>query len=155
MYVGTTQAAELLNITPVRVRYLVAQGRIKGAYKIGKIWVIPIFEGKPIISRGSRGPKPKWVRRIPAKTTINVNRHIIKQNRHRENPEPVISVKHLNSNIYGYSVKIHGPCEIVYRPEKPLSCGGVLWIETYSTVEVNCEYQKLEIETSCFTMDAG
>ncbi|MEM9926551.1 MAG: helix-turn-helix domain-containing protein [Cyanobacteria bacterium P01_D01_bin.50] len=136
MYVGTTQAAEILNISTARVRYLLAQGRVKGAYKVGKIWIVPLFDGKPIISRGSRGPKPKWCRRIPAKTIIHVNKHLIKKNQKLQEPEPVITVKHLNDNIYGHSVKIHGPCEVVYRPEKPLSCGAVVLIETFSTVEV-------------------
>lgn len=139
MYIGTTQAAELLKISTSRMRYLLAQERVKGAYKVGRIWIIPLFEGKPIISRGSRGPKAKWCRRIPAKTTININKRKIKQNLNRENPKPVITVKRYDSNTYGHSVKINGPCEVVYRPEKPLNCGAVVWIETYSTVEVKHE----------------
>jgi hypothetical protein len=27
-------------------------------------------------------------------------------------------------------VNIDGPCQIVYSPEKPLSCGATVWIET-------------------------
>ncbi|MGD1909963.1 MAG: helix-turn-helix domain-containing protein [Rivularia sp. (in: cyanobacteria)] len=136
MYIGTAEAAPLLKITKARVRCLLAEGRIKGAYKVGRTWIIPLFKGKPIISRGSRGPKAKWCRRIPGKTTINVNRSLIKQNRNRQNPHPVISVKRHDSNTYAHSVKINGPCELVYRPEKPLKCGAVLWLETYSTVEI-------------------
>ncbi len=142
MYVGTTEAAKIVKISTSRMRYLVAQGRVKGAYKVGKVWIIPLFDGMPIISRGSRGPKAKWCRRIPAKTTINVNKAEVKQNRQRENPKPVITVKRHDSNTYGFSAKVNGPCEIVYRPEKPLSCGGVVWIETYATVEVKRKKSK-------------
>ncbi len=136
MYVGTTQAAEILNISTARIRYLLAQGRVKGAYKIGKIWVIPLFDGKPIISRGTRGPKPKWRIRPPAQTIIHVNKNSIAQNKNLEEPEPVITAKHLNSNTYGHSVKVYGPCEIIYQPEKPLSCGAVVWVKTHSRVEI-------------------
>ena len=139
MYVSTSQAAEILDISTSRMRHLLAQGRVKGAYKAGKFWIIPLFEGNPIISRGSRGPKAKWCRRNPAKTKIHVNRQKIQQNRNLklEDLMPVLSVKRYDSNIYGYSVKINGPCEVVYRPQKPLSCGAMLWVETFSQVEVN------------------
>ena len=90
----------------------------------------------PIISRGKRGPKLRWRRRIPAKTTINVNKQKIKQNLRRENLEPVISVKRYDSNTYGFSAQVNGPCEIIYRPEKPLDCGAVVWIETFASIEV-------------------
>lgn len=136
MYVGTAQLAEILSYSKSRVRKLLSEGRVKGAYKSGHIWLIPLFNRMPIISRGKRGPKLKWRRRIPAKTTINVNKQKIKQNLNRENPEPVISLKRYDSNTYGFSAKINGPCEIIYRPENPLSCGASLWIETYASIEV-------------------
>ena len=110
--------------------------------KVGRTWIIPLFEGNPIISRGSRGPKAKWCTRNPAITKIHVNRQKIQQNRNLKLKDllPVLSVKRYDSNIYGYSVKINGPCEVVYRPEKLLGCGGVVWIETFSQVEV--QFQK-------------
>ena len=122
------------------MRELVSQGRVKGAYKAGRNWIIPLFNRMPIISRGSRGPKPKWCRRIPPKTKIHVNRNNIRYNSDKslEDLIPVLSVKNSNSNTYGYSLKINGPCEIVYRPQKPLDCGAVLWMETFSQVQVQC-----------------
>ncbi|MGB3636176.1 MAG: helix-turn-helix domain-containing protein [Rivularia sp. (in: cyanobacteria)] len=140
MYVGTTEAAKILNISTSAMRYLISQGRVKGAYKAGRNWIMPLFNGMPIISKGKRGPKPKWRKRIPAKTKIHVNRNNIRDNINK-NPEdfiPVLSVKHTASNVYGYSLKINGPCEIVYRPQEPLDCGAVLWVETFSQVEVGC-----------------
>ena len=98
--------------------------------------MIPTFAGKPIISRGSRGPKPKWRMRIPAQTIIHVNKNIIVQNKNLKEPEPVITTKHLKTNTYGHSVKVFGPCEIIYRPEKPLGCGAEVWVKTHSRVEI-------------------
>ncbi|MEM9922778.1 MAG: helix-turn-helix domain-containing protein [Cyanobacteria bacterium P01_D01_bin.50] len=138
MYVGTTEAAKILNYSTSRMRELLSEGRVKGAYKAGRNWIIPLFNRMPIISRGSRGPKPKWCRRIPPKTKIHVNRNNIRHNSDKslEDLIPVLSVKNSNSNVYGYSLKINGPCELVYRPEKPLNCGAVVWIETFSQVQV-------------------
>lgn len=51
-FVSTTEAGEELGITSSRMRRLLLDGRVKGAKKIGRNWVIPT----PImISRGSRG----------------------------------------------------------------------------------------------------
>lgn len=143
MYVGTSEAAEILDISTSRMRYLLLEGRVKGAYKAGKVWIIPLFNKMPIISKGRRGPKAKWRKRIPAKTKIHVNRQIISQNRNKvEDLDAVLSIKRCNDNIYGYSVKVNGPCEIVYRPEQPLGCGAVVWIETFSQVAVESTKSK-------------
>jgi hypothetical protein len=37
---------------------------------------------------------------------------------------------------YAHSVEIHGPCRLVYSPDKPLSCGARLWISTDAEVEI-------------------
>ena len=68
------------------------------------------------------------------KTIIHVNQHIIKQNRKNNESKPVLTVKTYNSNRYARSVQILGPSTVVYRPEKPLSCGATVWIETESEV---------------------
>lgn len=47
------EAALLLNITGRRVRTLCAAGRIKGAKKQGRDWLLP---NKPIVTPGKRGP---------------------------------------------------------------------------------------------------
>lgn len=80
--------------------------------------------------------------RNPAKTKIHINKHRIQQNLKQQNFVPVITVKHRDQNIYGFSAKINGPCEIVYRPEKPLDCGAVVWVETHSLVEVYSTYNQ-------------
>lgn len=58
--VGTKEAAKLMGVSEARVRCLAGQGRIKDAYKIGNSWAIPLYKGMPVISKGARGPKPKW-----------------------------------------------------------------------------------------------
>jgi hypothetical protein len=70
------------------------------------------------------------------KTIIHVNQHVIKKNRSTGSNDPVLTVKTYKSNMYAHRVKIHGDSEIVYSPEKPLSCGAHVWIETNSEVEV-------------------
>ena len=52
-YVSTTEAAKLLEISPRRLRTLLAEGRVFGAYKSGKLWFIPLYNGLPTIERRS------------------------------------------------------------------------------------------------------
>tara|TARA_R100000808_G_C2153381_1_gene163507 strand:+ start:5034 stop:5297 length:264 start_codon:yes stop_codon:yes gene_type:complete len=68
------------------------------------------------------------------KTVVHVNQHKIKSNSKTGAREPVITAKTYKSNNYCYEVAIEGPCKVVYRPDKPLSCGAKVWIETKSDV---------------------
>ncbi len=70
------------------------------------------------------------------KTRIHVNQHKIRANINRDEPEPVLTVKTYKSNVYAFEVEVLGPSRIVYRPDKPLSCGARCWIETDADVEV-------------------
>ena len=70
------------------------------------------------------------------KTIVHVNQHVIKANRKNNKNDPVLTVKNYKKNVYGHSVKL-GKCEIIYRPDKPLSCGAHVWIETHDPVEVD------------------
>jgi len=67
---------------------------------------------------------------------IHVNQHIIKRNRKTGENEPVLTVKTYKSNTYGHTVTIHGPSQVIYSPDKPLSCGAHVWIETEANVEI-------------------
>ena len=64
------------------------------------------------------------------KTIIHVNQHIIRRNLKTGENEPVLTVKTYKSNDYAYAVEIDGPCRVIYSPDKPLSCGARVWIET-------------------------
>ena len=43
---------------------------------------------------------------------------------------------HINQHNYAHEVYVDGPCKIVYSPDKPLSCGAKVWIETQDEVRV-------------------
>ncbi|NES84332.1 MAG: helix-turn-helix domain-containing protein [Moorea sp. SIO2B7] len=137
MSIGTTKAAELLGVSSARIRQLLLEGRIEGAYKIGKCWAIPLFHGKPHIKKGTRGPKPYWRSgRKPATKFIHVNRHAIAHNQKSQENLPVISVKQGKHNLKSNEVFINGPSRIVYRPDAPKSFGARVWIETVFDVEL-------------------
>ena len=70
------------------------------------------------------------------KTVVHVNQHIIRSNSQTGEREPVLTVKTYKDNTYAKRVQIAGPCTVVYSPDKPLSCGAKVWIETQGNVEV-------------------
>jgi hypothetical protein len=72
------------------------------------------------------------------KTIIHVNQHNIKANSKGEN-KPVLTCKTYKSNTYSNEAIIYGcdglpAARVVYSPEKPLSCGAKVWIETDNEV---------------------
>jgi|TARA_R110000744_G_scaffold205_1_gene819 hypothetical protein len=71
------------------------------------------------------------------KTIIHVNQHIIKSNKKNKERKPVLTVKTYKSNIYATNILIKGNSKVVYNPDKPLSCGARVWIETQSEVEIS------------------
>lgn len=75
------------------------------------------------------------------KTIIHVNQHIIKANRKNGTQLPVLTVKTYKSNTYAQEAIIRDKdgeevARVVYSPDKPLSCGAHVWIETQNTVEL-------------------
>jgi len=69
---------------------------------------------------------------------IHVNQHHIRHN--KANPtdqKPVLTVKHSKGNEKVNTVDIKGPSTVVYSPDKPLSCGAKVWIETRSEVALD------------------
>ena len=71
------------------------------------------------------------------KKQIHVNQHIIRANAKRGKQKPPLTVKTYKSNTKAYEVEISGPSTLVYAPDKPLSCGAKVWIETRS--DVTCD----------------
>jgi len=75
------------------------------------------------------------------KTIIHVNQHVIKKNRKTGAVAPVLTVKTYKDNRYAHEAVIldkegNEVARVVYRPEKPLSCGAHVWIETKNEVQV-------------------
>ena len=70
------------------------------------------------------------------KKRIHVNMHIIRKNHKTGEREPVLTVKTYKDNTYCHEVLVDGPCKVIYSPDKPLSCGARVWIETEH--EVTC-----------------
>ena len=71
------------------------------------------------------------------KTIVHVNQHVVRSNTKTGAREPVLTVKTYKSNTYANEVQINGPSKVVYSPDKPLSCGARVWIETESEVVVS------------------
>jgi hypothetical protein len=74
-------------------------------------------------------------------TRIHINQHIIKRNAKYGENSPVITVKTYDTNEYFHEVAIYCPdcstetARVVYRPDKPLSCGAKVWIECRTKVQ--------------------
>ena len=67
---------------------------------------------------------------------IHLNQHNIRANMKDGGNRAVITVKTYKSNTYAHEVEIKGDSKVIYRPDKPLSCGAKVWIETEGEVEV-------------------
>lgn len=75
------------------------------------------------------------------KHIIHVNQHTIRRNIKNDEKEPVLTVKHKKSNTYAYQAIIKDDngneiARVVYSPDKPLSCGARVWIETENEPEL-------------------
>jgi len=68
------------------------------------------------------------------KTYIHVNQHNIRANAKGAN-KPVLTVKNYKQNRKCNEVNFTNG-KIVYSPDKPLSCGAKVWIETMEPVEI-------------------
>ena len=82
------------------------------------------------------------------KSIIHINQHNIRSNATKGTDKPVITVKTYKSNTYAKEVIIYGQdglecARVVYSPDKPLSCGARVWIET------TCKVSALPCEEAC------
>ena len=70
---------------------------------------------------------------------IHINQHNIKWNNKHPGQEPksVVTVKCGGKTYIGNSVLILGPSSVIYSPDKPLSCGAHVWVETTHPVLVD------------------
>tara|TARA_R100001463_G_scaffold26324_3_gene61729 strand:+ start:369 stop:596 length:228 start_codon:yes stop_codon:yes gene_type:complete len=72
------------------------------------------------------------------KTYIHVNQHNIKANAKGDN-KAVLTVKDYKQNRKCNEVNFTNG-KVIYSPDKPLSCGAKVWIETEEPVEIIGEW---------------
>lgn len=75
------------------------------------------------------------------KTIIHVNQSVIRANKKNGVENPVLTCKTYKENIYAKEIEILDEsgsvvAKVVYSPDKPLSCGARVWIETHHEVRV-------------------
>lgn len=75
------------------------------------------------------------------KTIIHVNQHVIKANKKNGEENPVLTCKTYKENIYAKEIEILDEsgsvvAKVIYSPDKPLSCGARVWVETHYEVRV-------------------
>jgi hypothetical protein len=76
------------------------------------------------------------------KKRIYINKHKIKKNeKSKTSSESVITVFFGKKRLHTNEVVIDGPCKVVYSPDKPMSCGASVWIETESHVYCEEEFK--------------
>jgi len=68
---------------------------------------------------------------------IHVNQHVIKANAKNGENNPIFTIKQGGKNTYAFNVKVVGEMELVYSPDKPLSCGAKVWIETRGEIKLD------------------
>lgn len=79
-------------------------------------------------------------------TRLHISQLNIRANRKDGGRRPVISVKTYRSNLLASGVEIHGPSRLIYSPDKPLSCGAVLWLETEAKVTLTGQQPGLTVQ---------
>lgn len=68
---------------------------------------------------------------------IHINQHNIRHNAKDGSKKPVATVKCGGKTYIGDSVTIHGESRLVYSPDKPLSCGAKVWLETSGAITID------------------
>lgn len=132
-----------MGVTPRRVRQILAEGRIPGAYKLDKdIWAIPLVEGKVVAELRDHGPKPRWTKpRQRYLTRIYVNKHLIARNKGLplNQQVPIFAIDRPGGQVYAKKVTIRGTAQLVYSDERCLCSGAKGWIETFDFVDLEGE----------------
>ena len=69
---------------------------------------------------------------------VHVNGHVLRANKRDGTTFPPLVAKAGRRRVYGQSVEIAGPSRLVHRPDRPLNCGAVVWVEAdAATVSVD------------------
>jgi hypothetical protein len=75
------------------------------------------------------------------KKIIHISQSVIRANKKNGEENPVITCKTYKENIYTKEIEILDEggsvvAKVIYSPDKPLSCGARVWIETHHEVRV-------------------
>ena len=78
------------------------------------------------------------------RTIIHVNQHNIKANAKDNGGRPVLTCKTYKDTDYAHQAIIYGQdgkeaARVIYSPDKPLSCGARVWIETTNKVDTTSQ----------------
>lgn len=68
---------------------------------------------------------------------IHVDQHIIRRNKKTGEQSNVITIQWRGKSYKVKRLEILGESQVIYSPDKPLSCGAHVWVET--TDEVRAE----------------
>ena len=91
-----------------------------------------------VVRRSELKPGKVIVMRAGTIKRIHVNQHMIRRNKATGEKNNVITVQWRNKSYPVEDVKIKGPANAIYSPDKPLSCGAHVWVETKAEVVVTC-----------------
>ena len=65
---------------------------------------------------------------------IHVNQHVIRTNKKTGAKENVVTIQWRSKSYRVKAVNISGDSTVIYSPDKPLSCGARVWVETRAEV---------------------
>lgn len=66
---------------------------------------------------------------------IHINQQTIRSNKKNGTSDPPITIRESKKTRRVSGVEIQGPSVVIYSPDKPLSCGARVWIETRAEVK--------------------
>lgn len=75
---------------------------------------------------------------------LHVDKHVIQANLKHGRNDPAITVQTSKGPLKAYRVDVHGPSSFIYQPNKPLSCGARLWIETHAELTLSNNVNDVE-----------
>jgi hypothetical protein len=70
------------------------------------------------------------------KTILHVKQAVIRRNVREGRNDPPLIVRNYKGSVLAHEVEIQGPSRLVNSPDKPLSCGARVWIETEAPVSI-------------------
>lgn len=65
---------------------------------------------------------------------LHVNQPRLRANLKHQTDLPILTIQCRGGPFYADEIEIDGPSKLVYRPDKPLSCGARCWIETKAAI---------------------